>query len=63
MSAKKQTPLMRQYNQVKEQHQETILLFPGWGLHRAFGLGTELVSKELGIALNFDNNGGDQRTP
>ena len=60
MSAKKQTPLMRQYNQVKEQHPETILLFRVGDFYETFGLDAELVSKELGITLTKRNNGGDQ---
>lgn len=60
MSAKKQTPLMRQYSQIKERHPETILLFRVGDFYEIFGSDAELVSKELGITLTKRNNGGDQ---
>ena len=60
MSAKKQTPLMRQYSQIKEKHPETILLFRVGDFYETFGSDAELVSKELGITLTKRNNGGDQ---
>lgn len=60
MSAKKQTPLMRQYSQIKERHPETILLFRVGDFYETFGSDAELVSKELGITLTKRNNGGDQ---
>jgi len=60
MSAKKQTPLMRQYNQIKEEHPQTILLFRVGDFYETFGSDAELVSRELGITLTKRNNGGDQ---
>ena len=60
MSAKKQTPLMRQYNQIKEEHPQTILLFRVGDFYETFGTDAELVSRELGITLTKRNNGGDQ---
>ena len=60
MSAKKQTPLMRQYSQIKERHPETILLFRVGDFYETFGSDAELVSKELEITLTKRNNGGDQ---
>lgn len=60
MSAKKQTPLMRQYSRIKERHPETILLFRVGDFYETFGSDAELVSKELGITLTKRNNGGDQ---
>jgi DNA mismatch repair protein MutS len=60
MSAKKQTPLMRQYNQIKEEHPETILLFRVGDFYETFGSDAELVSRELGITLTKRNNGGDR---
>jgi DNA mismatch repair protein MutS len=60
MSAKKQTPLMRQYNQIKEKHPQTILLFRVGDFYETFGSDAELVSRELGITLTKRNNGGDQ---
>ena len=60
MSPKKQTPLMRQYNQIKEEHPQTILLFRVGDFYETFGSDAELVSRELGITLTKRNNGGDQ---
>ena len=60
MSAKKKTPLMRQYNQIKEEHPQTILLFRVGDFYETFGSDAELVSRELGITLTKRNNGGDQ---
>lgn len=60
MSARKQTPLMRQYNEIKEQHPGTILLFRVGDFYETFSDDAVLVSKELGITLTKRNNGGDQ---
>ncbi|HCD50814.1 MAG TPA: DNA mismatch repair protein MutS [Balneolaceae bacterium] len=60
MAAKKQTPLMRQYFQIKEEHPGTILLFRVGDFYETFSDDAILVSKELGITLTKRNNGGDQ---
>jgi len=60
MSARKQTPLMRQYTDIKEQHPGTILLFRVGDFYETFMDDAILVSKELGITLTKRNNGGDQ---
>ncbi|MGF1669792.1 MAG: DNA mismatch repair protein MutS, partial [Balneolaceae bacterium] len=60
MSAKKQTPLMRQYFDIKEKHPGTILLFRVGDFYETFSEDAVLVSKELGITLTKRNNGGDQ---
>ena len=60
MAARKQTPLMRQYNEIKEQHPGTILLFRVGDFYETFSDDAVLVSKELGITLTKRNNGGDQ---
>ena len=60
MSARKQTPLMRQYNEIKEAHPGTILLFRVGDFYETFSDDAVLVSKELGITLTKRNNGGDQ---
>jgi len=57
---KKQTPLMRQYFDIKEKHPGTILLFRVGDFYETFSDDAELVSKELGITLTKRNNGGDQ---
>jgi len=60
MTARKQTPLMRQYNEIKEQYPGTILLFRVGDFYETFLDDAVLVSKELGITLTKRNNGGDQ---
>lgn len=60
MAARKQTPLMRQYNEIKEQNPGTILLFRVGDFYETFLDDAILVSKELGITLTKRNNGGDQ---
>lgn len=60
MSAKKQTPLMRQYFQIKGEHPGTILLFRVGDFYETFADDAKLVSKELGITLTKRNNGGDE---
>jgi len=60
MSNKKQTPLMRQYFDIKEKHPGTILLFRVGDFYETFSDDAILISKELGITLTKRNNGGDQ---
>ena len=56
---KKQTPLMRQYFDIKEKHPGTVLLFRVGDFYETFADDAELVSRELGITLTKRNNGGD----
>ncbi|MBO6623114.1 MAG: DNA mismatch repair protein MutS [Balneola sp.] len=60
MAAKKQTPLMKQYFEIKDEHPGTILLFRVGDFYETFADDAVLVSKELGITLTKRNNGGDQ---
>lgn len=60
MAARKQTPLMRQYFEIKDQHPGTILLFRVGDFYETFSDDAILVSRELGITLTKRNNGGDQ---
>lgn len=60
MSKKQQTPLMRQYFDIKEKHPGTILLFRVGDFYETFSDDAVLISKELGITLTKRNNGGDQ---
>lgn len=60
MAAKKHTPLMKQYFEIKDQHPGTILLFRVGDFYETFADDAVLVSKELGITLTKRNNGGDQ---
>lgn len=57
---KKQTPLMRQYFQIKDEHPGTILLFRVGDFYETFADDAQLISKELGITLTKRNNAGDQ---
>jgi len=54
------TPLMRQYHEIKEEHEGAILLFRVGDFYETFADDAELVSEELGITLTKRNNGGDQ---
>jgi DNA mismatch repair protein MutS len=56
---KTETPLMRQYNEIKAKHPGTILLFRVGDFYETFSDDAVLVSKELGITLTKRNNGGD----
>lgn len=59
-SKKKETPLMRQYYQVKSKHPDAILLFRVGDFYETFGEDAVTASKVLGIVLTSRNNGGDQ---
>ncbi len=56
----KQTPLMRQYHDVKNKYPGTILLFRVGDFYETFSDDAILVSKELGITLTKRNNGSNQ---
>lgn len=60
MSKQKQTPLMQQYQQIKEKHPGTVLLFRVGDFYETFSDDAVLISKELGITLTRRNNAGDQ---
>jgi len=51
---------MRQYQEIKEKHPGTILLFRVGDFYETFSEDAILISKELGITLTKRNNGGDQ---
>ncbi len=57
---KLQTPLMRQYFEIKEKYPGTILLFRVGDFYETFADDAQLVSRELGITLTRRNNGSDQ---
>jgi len=54
------TPLMRQYHEIKEEHEGAILLFRVGDFYETFADDAKLVSEELGITLTKRNNGNDQ---
>ena len=55
-----ETPLMRQYREIKQKYPGTVLLFRVGDFYETFSDDAILVSKELGITLTKRNNGGDQ---
>lgn len=59
-STKSKTPLMRQYDKIKQEHEGTVLLFRVGDFYETFADDAELVSRELGITLTKRNNGSDQ---
>ena len=53
----KETPLMRQYNEIKVNHPEAMLLFRVGDFYETFGEDAVLASKILGIVLTKRANG------
>ena len=54
----KETPLNRQYNQVKAKYPGALLLFRVGDFYETFGEDAIRASKILGITLTKRNNGG-----
>lgn len=52
------TPLMQQYNRMKQKHPDAILLFRVGDFYETFGIDAERASEILGIILTSRNNGG-----
>ncbi len=57
VSAKKETPLMKQYNSIKSQYPDAILLFRVGDFYETFGEDAKITSKILGIVLTKRSNG------
>lgn len=57
------TPLMRQYQQVKAKHPDTILLFRMGDFYETFDDDAKLASKVLGITLTKRGNGAAGEIP
>lgn len=57
--AAKETPLMRQYNRIKAQHPDAVLLFRVGDFYETFLGDAVIASKVLGITLTKRNNGGN----
>ena len=55
--AKKQTPMMRQYDEIKAKHPEAMLLFRVGDFYETFGSDAEKASKTLDIILTKRSNG------
>jgi len=54
---KKETPLMKQYNQIKAKHPQALLLFRVGDFYETFGEDAIIASKILGIVLTHRKNG------
>lgn len=57
---KKETPLMKQYNQIKHKYPDALLLFRVGDFYETFGEDAVKASRILGIVLTHRNNGGDR---
>lgn len=57
--AKKETPLMTQYNSIKAKYPDALLLFRVGDFYETFGQDAVKTSQILGIVLTKRNNGGD----
>jgi len=53
----KETPLMKQYNQIKAKHPQALLLFRVGDFYETFGADAIVASKILGIVLTKRGNG------
>ena len=53
----KETPLMKQYNNIKAQYPDAILLFRVGDFYETFGEDAKITSKVLGIVLTKRSNG------
>lgn len=60
--AKKETPLMKQYNQIKAKHPGALLLFRVGDFYETFGEDAIKASKILGIVLTKRGNGSESET-
>ncbi|NDE30228.1 MAG: DNA mismatch repair protein MutS, partial [Flavobacteriia bacterium] len=56
-ASKKETPLMKQYNQIKAQYPGAILLFRVGDFYETFDEDARVASKVLGIVLTKRSNG------
>lgn len=60
--AKSETPLMKQYNQIKVKHPGALLLFRVGDFYETFGEDAIKASKILGIVLTKRGNGSESET-
>lgn len=58
--AKKQTPLMKQYNTIKAKYPDALLLFRIGDFYETFGQDAVRAAAILNITLTARNNGGDK---
>ena len=57
---KKVTPLMKQYNTIKEKYPDAMLLFRVGDFYETFGEDAIKAAQVLGITLTHRNNGGEK---
>ena len=62
-AAERLTPVMRQYQELKAKHPDTILLFRIGDFYETFNTDAELVARELDIVLTSRSKSGDNRIP
>lgn len=60
---KKETPLSKQYNQIKSKYPDSILLFRLGDFYETFNNDAILTAKVCGITLTKRNNGAAEETP
>ena len=63
MAAKKLSPMMQQYMDIKEAHQDCILFFRLVDFYEMFFEDAKLVSRELELTLTGKNCGLEERAP
>jgi len=57
------TPVMRQYQELKAKHPDTVLFFRIGDFYETFNSDAELVARELDIVLTSRSKSGDNRIP
>jgi DNA mismatch repair protein MutS len=57
------TPLMQQYREIKDRHQNAILFFRMGDFYEMFYEDAEVASRALGLTLTSRNNGGATEVP
>lgn len=63
MSRASSTPLMQQYREIKDRHQNAILFFRMGDFYEMFYEDAEIASRALGLTLTSRNNGGASEVP
>ena len=63
IEAKKTTPVMKQFWGIKENHQDSIILFRMGDFYETFEKDAEIASNILGIALTKRSNGAASSVP
>ena len=56
------TPLMRQYNAIKEKNPETVLLYRMGDFYEMFNEDAKIASKVLGLTLTSRNHGSAEES-